>query len=48
MAYYTVAHILQGGDMYGQGKGEAPTIKAEQMTTEVRTATFTVVAASDK
>ena len=36
MAYYTVAHILQGGDIYGQGTGEAPTIRPEQMTTEVR------------
>ena len=36
MAYYTVAHILQGGDIYGQGTGEVPTIRPEQMTTEVR------------
>ena len=35
MAYYTVAHILQGGDMYGQGRGDAPSIKAEEMTSEV-------------
>jgi hypothetical protein len=21
MAYYTIAHFLQGGDMYGEGKG---------------------------
>ena len=35
MAYYTVAHILQGGDMYGQGTGLPTTIKADQMTSEV-------------
>lgn len=32
MAYYAVAHILQSGDMYGEGEGP---IKAEQMTSEV-------------
>lgn len=35
MAYYTVAHILQGGDMYGQGTCEPQTIRAEDLTTEV-------------
>ncbi|KAH9320447.1 hypothetical protein KI387_015086 [Taxus chinensis] len=32
MAYYTVAHLLQNGDMYGK---TATVIKAEQMTDEV-------------
>ncbi|GLJ54348.1 hypothetical protein SUGI_1166650 [Cryptomeria japonica] len=32
MAYYTVAHLLQNGDIYGK---TATTIKAEQMTDEV-------------
>mmetsp|Transcript_13147 Transcript_13147/g.15928 ORF Transcript_13147/g.15928 Transcript_13147/m.15928 type:complete len:1141 (-) Transcript_13147:440-3862(-) len=33
MAYYTIAHILQGGDMYGGVKGRP--IKPESMTDEV-------------
>ena len=33
MAYYTVAHLLQQGDMYGQGAGAA--IKAEDVTSAV-------------
>ncbi|KAL4433681.1 hypothetical protein ABPG75_000122 [Micractinium tetrahymenae] len=32
MAYYAVAHILQAGDMYGEGEGP---IRPEQMTSEV-------------
>ncbi|MEW5307124.1 MAG: hypothetical protein WDW36_009540 [Sanguina aurantia] len=32
MAYYTVAHILQGGDMYGSAHGQ---VKPEDMTLEV-------------
>lgn len=32
MAYYTVAHLLQGGDIYGHKIGD---IKAEQLTDEV-------------
>lgn len=32
MAYYTVAHLLQGGDIYGHNIGD---IKAEQLTDEV-------------
>ncbi|KAG6401905.1 hypothetical protein SASPL_138773 [Salvia splendens] len=32
MAYYTVAHILQGGDMYG---GNRSSVKPEQLTDEV-------------
>ncbi|KAK3161037.1 hypothetical protein QOZ80_1BG0070820 [Eleusine coracana subsp. coracana] len=32
MAYYTIAHILQKGDMYGK---EMSTIRAEEMTDEV-------------
>ncbi|XP_042013598.1 leucine--tRNA ligase, cytoplasmic-like [Salvia splendens] len=32
MAYYTVAHILQGGDMYG---GNRSLVKPEQLTDEV-------------
>lgn len=32
MAYYTVAHLLQGGDMYGQDHKIAP----EALTPEVR------------
>lgn len=36
MAYYTVAHFLQGGDMYCSGPGAAPAgIKPEDLTTEV-------------
>lgn len=36
MAYYTVAHLLQGGDMYCSEEGAAPMgIQADQMTTEV-------------
>lgn len=34
MAYYTVAHLLQNGDMYGGG-GEAAVVRPEQMTDEV-------------
>ncbi len=33
MAYYTVAHVLQHGDMYG--RAAAPVVKAEDMTDEV-------------
>lgn len=33
MAYYTVAHILQAGNMYGGGGGP---IAASDMTPEVR------------
>jgi len=41
MAYYTVAHILQGGDMYCKEEGAAPGgIKPEDMTTEVWDAIF--------
>lgn len=32
MAYYTIAHYLQNGDMYGQHPGD---IKPEDMTLEV-------------
>mmetsp|Transcript_29049 Transcript_29049/g.72774 ORF Transcript_29049/g.72774 Transcript_29049/m.72774 type:complete len:889 (+) Transcript_29049:1024-3690(+) len=32
MAYYTVAHFLQAGDIYGEGNGP---IKAEEVTNEV-------------
>ncbi|XP_054824535.1 leucine--tRNA ligase, cytoplasmic isoform X2 [Prosopis cineraria] len=32
MAYYTVAHLLQNGDMYGSGESR---VKPEQMTDEV-------------
>jgi len=32
MAYYTIAHILQGGEMYGEGEGP---IRPEDMTNEV-------------
>lgn len=36
MAYYTVAHLVQGGDMYCSEPGSAPTgIKAEDLTPEV-------------
>jgi leucyl-tRNA synthetase len=37
MAYYTVAHLLQGGDMYGKTR---PSVSAEQMTDEVWDAVF--------
>ncbi|WPT12113.1 Leucine--tRNA ligase, cytoplasmic [Picochlorum sp. SENEW3] len=41
MAYYTVAHILQAGDMYCKKEGAAPGgIKAEDMTPEVWDAIF--------
>lgn len=41
MAYYTVAHILQAGDMYCKEEGTAPGgIRAEDMTTEVWDAIF--------
>lgn len=41
MAYYTVAHILQAGDMYCKEEGAAPGgIKPEDMTTEVWDAIF--------
>lgn len=32
MAYYTVAHFLQEGNLYGEGNGQ---IKAEDVTDEV-------------
>ena len=36
MAYYTVAHLVQGGDMYCSEPGSAPTgIKADDLTPEV-------------
>ena len=37
MAYYTVAHLLQGGDMYGKDR---PSVQPEQMTDEVWDAVF--------
>ncbi len=37
MAYYTVAHLLQGGDMYGKGQ---PSVRPEQMTDAVWDAVF--------
>jgi leucyl-tRNA synthetase len=41
MAYYTVAHILQAGDMYCKEEGAAPGgIKPEDMTPEVWDAIF--------
>jgi leucyl-tRNA synthetase len=41
MAYYTVAHVLQAGDMYCKEEGVAPGgIKAEDMTPEVWDAIF--------
>lgn len=33
MAYYAVAHVLQGGDMYGEAP--APAVRPEQLTHEV-------------
>lgn len=33
MAFYSVAHLLQGDDMYGQGKGD---VRPEDLTNEVR------------
>ena len=41
MAYYTVAHLLQGGDMYGKTR---PSVSPEQMTDEVWDAVFLVKA----
>ena len=37
MAYYTVAHLLQGGDMYGKSK---PSVDPEAMTDDVWDAVF--------
>jgi leucyl-tRNA synthetase len=37
MAYYTVAHLLQGGDMYGKAR---PSVTPEQMTDDVWDAVF--------
>ena len=37
MAYYTVAHLLQGGDMYGKAR---PSVDPEQMTDDVWDAVF--------
>eukprot|EP00887_Chlorella_sp_A99_P004074 scaffold11.g4074.t1 len=34
MAYYAVAHVLQGGDMYGEAP--APAVRPEQLTHEMR------------
>lgn len=39
MAYYCVAHLFQGGDMYGKGNGsdssQLPPLRAEELTDEV-------------
>jgi leucyl-tRNA synthetase len=40
MAYYTVAHFLQNGDMYGQRHGD---IKPEHLTPEVGAAAAAVL-----
>ncbi len=40
MAYYTVAHFLQAGNLYGEGDGK---IKAEDVTDEVTAALHTLV-----
>ncbi len=40
MAYYTVAHFLQEGNLYGEGDGK---IKAEDVTNEVKAALNTLV-----
>ena len=37
MAYYTVAHLLQGGDMYGSAR---PSVEPSAMTDEVWDAVF--------
>ncbi len=40
MAYYTVAHFLQAGNLYGEGDGK---IKAEDVTDEVTAALPTLM-----
>ena len=35
MAYYCVAHLFQGGDMYGKADSSSQPLRAEELTDEV-------------